>query len=78
MLSARPSEAFEVFVTSLEPAEYEVAELWVGGARFGETLLRDGRVVLHIEPRADGRPWQVDAHELRLGLARAAELLGSG
>jgi uncharacterized protein YhdP len=64
-------------VLSLEGAEDQVAEFRVGGVQFGYTLLRDQRVVLHIDPRADGQPWEVDAHDLRMALDRAAELLGS-
>jgi len=78
MVTGMAGEAFDVVVTSLEAAEAQVAELWVDGVRFGATLLCDGRVVLRIEPRDDGRPWEVGAHELRRGLARAAELLGAG
>jgi hypothetical protein len=64
-----------VFVTSLEASEAEVAELWLDGARFGHTLLRDGRVVPRIEPRADHQAWEVGAHELREALAQADRIL---
>ena len=69
------NEAIEVFVTSLEAAEDQVAELWIDGVQFGQTILQGERVMLHIEPRPDGTAWEVDAHELRRGLARAADLL---
>jgi hypothetical protein len=39
---------------------------------------QSNRVLLHIEPRPGGQPWEVDAHDLRTALARAAALLGSG
>jgi hypothetical protein len=70
-------EPIEVLVMSMEAAEDQVAELWVGGVQLGETLMRDGTVVLRIEPRSDGRPWEVGATALRHALSRAAELLGS-
>jgi hypothetical protein len=72
------AEPFEVLVLSMEEAEAQVAQLLLGGERFGHTELREGRVMLQIEPRADGQAWEVDAHELRVALARAAELLGRG
>jgi hypothetical protein len=78
MLRGVSGKRFEVFVTSLEAGEAEVAELWLDGARFGHTLLRDGRVVLAIEPRADDQPWEVGAHDLREALAQAASLLRRG
>jgi hypothetical protein len=69
---------FEVVVTSPEATVAEVAELWWDGARFGDTVLRDGTVVLRIESRRDGSAWEVGAHELREALAETARLLGAG
>jgi len=77
MIRSVADERFQVLVVSLEEAEAEVAELWLDGTRFGHTLLRDGRVVLRIEPRNDTQAWEVGAHDLREALARAAELLGA-
>lgn len=75
MLPHVAGERLEVLVVSPEEAEAEVAELWLGGLPFGHTELREGRVVLRIEPRRDGQAWEVGAHELRSALARAAQLL---
>lgn len=77
MIRGVAGEPFEVVLMSMEAAEAEVAELWLGGVQFGHTLLQDGGVVLRIEPRADGQAWEVGAHDLRAALARAAELLGA-
>jgi hypothetical protein len=55
MLRVVAGAQFEVFVVSLETAEAEVAELRLGGNRFGHKLLLDGRAVLRIEPPADGQ-----------------------
>jgi hypothetical protein len=70
-----PSESIEVLVVSLEEAEAQIAEFWVGGVFFGHTLPGPGELVLRIEPRPDGQAWEVAFHELRRGLDRAAELL---
>jgi hypothetical protein len=69
------SEPIEVLVASLEEAEAGIAELWIGGTQFGHTLLREGELVLRIEPRSDGQAWEVDLHALRRSLDRALELL---
>jgi hypothetical protein len=70
-----PGEPIEVVVASFEEAEAGIAELWIGGTQFGHTLLLGGELVLRIEPRGDGRAWEVDLHELRRTLDRAVELL---
>ena len=42
----------------------------------GHTLPREaGELVLAIEPRRDGRPWELEFVELRRSLDRATELL---
>jgi hypothetical protein len=69
------SQPIEVLVASLEEAEAQIAEFWIGGTQFGHTLLSEGQLLLYIEPRPDGEPWEVDFHELRRSLDRAAELL---
>ena len=69
------SESIEVLVVSLEEAEAQIAEFWVGGVFFGHTLPGSGELVLRIEPRPDGQAWDVAFHELRRSLDRAAELL---
>src|SRR3954469_14521584 len=70
-----PSESIEVLVVSPEEAEAQIAEFWVGGVFFGHTLPGAAELVVRIEPRPDGRPWDVPFHELRRSLDRAAELL---
>jgi hypothetical protein len=69
------SESIEVVTVSLEEAEAQIAEFWVGGVLFAQTLPDIGQLVLRIEPRNDGRPWEVSFRELRRALDRAAELL---
>jgi hypothetical protein len=50
------------------------AELWCGDELLAVTVLYDGRLHLRIAPRADGRPWLIDATGLTLAVddARAA------
>jgi hypothetical protein len=69
------SEPIEVVVASLEEAEAQIAEFWVGGVLFGHTLLSAGELVLFIEPRRDGQAWELGFHELRRSMDRAVELL---
>jgi hypothetical protein len=70
-----PGEPIEVLVASLEEAEAQIAEFWIGGVLFGHTLLGSGQLLLRIDPRSDGQAWELDFHELRRSLDRAAELL---
>ena len=42
-----------VTVTSAEAADYGVAELSAAGESIGFTILEDGDLMLHIEPRRD-------------------------
>jgi len=42
-----------VSVASAEAADYGVAELSAAGERIGFTILEDGDLMLHIEPRRD-------------------------
>ena len=53
------------------PAEGK-AELWCGDELLAATFLYDGRLHLRIEPRADGRPWLIDATSVALALDEAA------
>lgn len=46
----------EVRVVSLEEADHDTAEFWLGGQLFGFTRLEEGELVLMIEPRDHGRP----------------------
>jgi len=50
----------------------EEAELWRGDERLAVTVLYDERLHIRIDPRADGRPWLVDATSLALALDEAA------
>ena len=70
-----PADHIEVLVASLEEAEAGIAELWVQGVRFGHTLLSAGELALYIEPRRDGRDWELDFNEVRLSLDEAFERL---
>jgi hypothetical protein len=70
-----PTERIEVVVASLEEAEAQIAEFWVGGVLFGHTVLNESELELFIEPRPDGRRWELDFHAVRRSLDRATELL---
>ena len=68
-------ESIEVVTVSLEEAEAQIAEFWVGGELFAHTLADVGRLTLRVEPRGDGQAWELDFGDLRRALDRAAELL---
>jgi hypothetical protein len=70
-----PSQPIDVLVPSLEEAEAQIAEFWVGGVFLGHTLPDTAELLLRIEPRPDGQPWELSCRELRRSLDRAAELL---
>ena len=70
-----PADHIEVLVASLEEAEAGIAELWVQGVMFGHTLLNAGELVLYIEPRRDGREWELDFNDVRRSLDEAVERL---
>ncbi len=70
-----PADHIEVVVASLEEAEAGIAEFWAQGVRFGHTLLSAGELVLYIEPRPDGRDWELDFNEVRRSLDEAVERL---
>ena len=70
-----PADHIEVVVASLEEAEAGIAEFWVQGVRLGHTLLSAGELVLYIEPRRDGRDWELDFNEVRRSLDEAFERL---
>jgi hypothetical protein len=64
-----------VSVISPEAAEHGVAELWAADGLIGYTVLDDGDLMLHIEPRHDHAAIVVGAHSLSEALARAGHLL---
>ncbi len=67
----------EVRVVSLEDADHETAEFWLGGQLFGFTQLEEGELVLTIAPSDDGSAVSVNAHRLHHALAEAKRLLES-
>lgn len=67
----------EVRVVSLEEADHETAEFWLGGRLFGFTHLEDGELALTIEPSVDGSAVSVKARSLYDALAEAKRLLES-
>jgi hypothetical protein len=66
----------DVVVVSPEEAEAQIAEFWADRQLLGHTFPREaGELMLVIEQRRDGRPWELDFYELRRSLDRATELL---
>jgi hypothetical protein len=61
-----------VIVARSEATAEARAELWCGDELLAVTFLYDRRLHLQIEPRADGRPWLIDATSLALSLDEAA------
>ena len=66
-----------VIVASPEAADHGVAELSAAGEPIGFTILEDGDLMLHIEPRRDHAAVVVGAHSLAQALSRAKQLLES-
>jgi hypothetical protein len=64
-----------VSVASTEATDYGVAELSVGGELIGYTVLEDGELMLHIEPRRDHGAVVVGARSLAQALIKACDLL---
>jgi len=64
-----------VSVASPEAADYGVAELSVAGKSIGYTILEDGDLMLHIEPRRDHGTVVVGARCLAQALIQACHLL---
>jgi hypothetical protein len=64
-----------VSVASPEAAEYGVAELSAAGKPIGFTILEDGDLMLHIEPRRDHTAVVVGARSLAQALSQAEHLL---
>ena len=64
-----------VSVASPEAADYGVAELSAAGGPIGFTILEDGDLMLHIEPRRDHTAVVVGAHSLAQALHQAKHLL---
>ena len=52
-------------------------EVWCGDQRLAVAFVYDARLHLRIEPRADGRPWVVDATGLTLAVDEAARRIGA-
>jgi hypothetical protein len=65
-----------VSVTSPEAADHGVAELSAAGEPIGFTILEDGDLMLHIEPRRDQTAVVVGAHSLAQALNQANHQLG--
>ncbi len=57
----------QVSVASPEAADHGVAELSAAGESIGFTILEDGDLMLHIEPRRDHAPVVVGARSLARG-----------
>ena len=64
-----------VTVTSAEAADYGVAELSAAGESIGFTILEDGDLMLHIEPRRDHTAVVLGARSLAQALSQAKHLL---
>jgi hypothetical protein len=64
-----------VSVASAEAADYGVATLSAAGESIGYTILEDGDLMLHIEPRRDQGDVVVGARSLAQALIQACHLL---
>ena len=64
-----------VTITSPEAADHGVAELSAAGESIGYTILEDGDLMLHIEPRGDHTAVVVGARSLAQALSQANHLL---
>jgi len=64
-----------VSILSAEAADFGVAELSVRGEPIGFTILEDGDLMLHIEPRPDQTAVVLGAHSLVRALGQAERLL---
>ena len=64
-----------VSIISPEAADHGVAELWAAGTLIGYTILEDGDLMLHVEPRHDRTSVVVGARSLAEALTRAERLL---
>jgi hypothetical protein len=64
-----------VSVANAEAADYGVAELSANGELLGHTILEDGDLMLHIEPRPDDGAVVVGARSLAKALIQACQLL---
>jgi hypothetical protein len=62
----------KAIVTGPEEAYNNEAEFWCANELMAVTVLREGRLHLRIDPRADGSPWLADVASLaRPGRGRA-------
>jgi hypothetical protein len=64
-----------VSVAGPEAADFGVAQFSVAGESIGYTLLDDGDLMLHIEPRRDQAAVVVGARSLAQALIQACQLL---
>jgi hypothetical protein len=64
-----------VSVASPEAADHGIAELSAAGVPIGFTILEDGDLMLHIEPRRDRTAVIVGARSLAQALSHAKQLL---
>jgi hypothetical protein len=64
-----------VTVASPEAADHGIAELSAAGEPIGFTILEDGDLMLHIEPRRDRTAVIVGARSLAQALSQAKHLL---
>jgi hypothetical protein len=65
----------DVTVVSAEAADHGVAELSVAGEQIGYTILEDGDLMFHVDPRRDHAPVVVGARSLSRALTEACDLL---
>ena len=64
-----------VSVSSPEAADYGVAELSAAGESIGFTILEDGDLMVHIEPRSDHTAVVLGARSLAQALIEARQML---
>jgi hypothetical protein len=66
-----PMHDLEVLVLDADEAAAQIAEFYVDGRRFAMSILRDGDLVLELDPSPDRTaPTIVAAHSLALTLER--------
>ena len=64
-----------VSVASPEAADHGVAELSAAGESIGFTILEDGDLMVHIEPRSDRTAVVLGARSLAQALIEARQML---
>jgi hypothetical protein len=65
----------DVSVANAEAADFGVAELSANGQLIGYTILEDGDLMFHVEPRRDNGAVVVGARSLARALTQACHLL---